>query len=187
MALQALENWQKAAHQPVTGKIQVGSAQWALLKREATANRLPAGLSNGVVQRTLGSPTGYAIDGSQGSRLPNCVRVLQADPASPHGVKIIISTQAAYAGWAKGRDGKMHLYHTPDGVFALYYPDPLKDKAYSAEFFHAAMPWAIYFNGGVAFHYDGLFPSHGCVHIPSMALAKQIYYLPLKTPVVIHE
>lgn len=179
--LQALENWQKATSQPTTGKITVGSTQWQMLQAEATANRLLAGVDPRSV--AAAKANGLAIDGSKS---PSCVRVLQADPTAPQGVKIVVSISASYAGQALGTDHQYHNYVTPNGTFRLYYRDPLGANAYSSTYFHAPMPWAVYFNGGVAFHYDGLSPSHGCVHIPSMDIAHYLYTLPLGTTVVIH-
>jgi hypothetical protein len=51
----------------------------------------------------------------------------------------------------------------------------------------AYMRWAACFNGGQCFHYDGLYASHGCVHIPSITAAKYIHDLPYGTRVVVHE
>jgi hypothetical protein len=58
---------------------------------------------------------------------------------------------------------------------------------YSKEFNNAPMHYAACFNGGQCLHYDGLFPSHGCIHIPSMTTARYIGSLPIGTTVVVHE
>jgi len=183
MALKALEQWQKAAGQPVTGKIQVGSTQWQLLKREATANRLLPGISTASVTYVVqyGKPL---IDYG---KTAGCAHALAPDPTAPHGVKVTISSGASSAGLAMGTDHKYHEYTTPNGMFQIGWQDPDGVNAYSHSYFHADMPWATCFIGhDVCFHYDGDAPSHGCVHVHDKNAAHELYLLPRGTEVNVH-
>jgi lipoprotein-anchoring transpeptidase ErfK/SrfK len=67
-----------------------------------------------------------------------------------------------------GRPG----WRTPTGTFHVTY----KDIDHKSELFDgAAMPYSVFFNGGIAFHYGSLsVPSHGCIHL-SLAAAKTYY------------
>jgi hypothetical protein len=183
LALKALEQWQKAANQPITGKVQVGSTQWQLLKQEATANRLPVGISAASVAYVAkhGKPI---IDYG---KTAGCVHALVPDPVAPHGIKAIISAGASSAGRALGNDGKYHNYATPNGMFQIGWRDPDGVNAYSHTFFHASMAWATCFIGhDVCFHYDQSAPSHGCVHVHDMNAAHELYKLPVGTEVNVH-
>ncbi|HVX24327.1 MAG TPA: L,D-transpeptidase [Candidatus Saccharimonadales bacterium] len=180
----ALQTWQHAKGHKPSGRIRVNSAQWRQLQETATADRLAYGLDAKSVAAAKHDSTHWAIDASQA---PACVRVLHYLPAQ-NTVKTVFSSQAAYAGWAYNTEGQLEHYHTPNGVFHLEYKDPAGINAYSSTYDHAPMPWASCFIGSsVCFHQDGLFPSHGCVHIPSMADASLIYHrVPLGTIVRVH-
>ena len=49
------------------------------------------------------------------------------------------------------------------------------------------MYWVSFFDGSEALHYDGLWPSHGCVHIADQSVAETIEQdAPMGTTVVVH-
>jgi hypothetical protein len=101
-----------------------------------------------------------------------------------HRGHVYISDQTAIAtgGWIGG----VH-YVTPDGVFAIYAKGGPNTRVHCRCAWNGApMPWATYFYRGDAIHQDGLFPSHGCVHVPSWYLAERIHNLPYGTTVVVH-
>jgi hypothetical protein len=168
-----LRSWQKVAGYAVTGRVSVGSRQWNQLKREATASRLPGYLD----KRSIDAATqnGWSIDASQS---PGMVTVLHYEPKLGQVVQTL-SIPASYGGWIKGK-----RYYTRNGVFRIH-------DVYGIDFwsttYNAPMRWAACFDGGRCFHFDGLGPSHGCVHIPSMAAAKYIHDRPLRTVVVVHD
>lgn len=171
-----LRSWQKLAGYPVTGTIAVGSRQWNQLRREAAVERLPAYISQTAVQAAR--QEGWAIDASKS---PGMVSVLRYDPS----LKLVVVTldiSAAYGGY-KADDGITH--QTTDGLFRIQYKGGYD---YMSNLYPGAyMRWAACFNGGQCFHYDGLYASHGCVHIPTLPAAKYIHDLPYGTRVVVHE
>jgi hypothetical protein len=171
-----LRSWQKLAGYRVTGTISVGSGQWNRLRREATVERLASYISQTAIQAARGG--GWAIDASKS---PGMVTVLHYDP-SLRLVVVTLSISAAYGGY-KADDGITHS--TTDGVFRIYarYGPDFVSRTYN----DAPMPYAACFNGGQCLHYDGLYASHGCIHIPSMSAAKYINSLRLGTTVVVHE
>lgn len=64
-----------------------------------------------------------------------------------------------------GREG----HRTPPGTFTVGWKN-IDHK--SSEFDDAPMPYAIFFNGGIAFHEGSLSnPSHGCIHLSHSAAA----------------
>lgn len=181
--LQALQAWQQAAGQPVTGQVQVGSSQWQMLQADAAANRLPVGVSPASVAyvKQHGKPI---IDYGMSA---GCVHALAPDPSSPLGVKVTVASGASSAGRALGTDHQYHNYTTPKGMFQIGWKDPDGPKAYSHSYFHAPMPWATCFVGhDICFHYDGPAASHGCVHVHSMDAAHELYLLPEYTEVNVH-
>jgi hypothetical protein len=170
-----LRSWQKLAGYPVTGSITVGSRQWNQLRREATVSRLAGYISRSAISAARSE--GWAVDAS---KAPGVVSVLHYDPATSL-VVVTLSISAAYGGY-KADDGITH--NTTNGVFRIqaeYGPDFV-----SHLYNNAPMPYAACFNGGQCLHYDGLYPSHGCIHIPSMSAAIYINRLPLGTTVVVH-
>jgi hypothetical protein len=170
-----LKSWQKLAGYPVTGSITVGSRQWNQLRREATVSRLASYISQSAIQAARDES--WAIDASKS---PGVVSVLHYD-RSLRLVVVTLSISAAYGGY-KADDGITHS--TTDGLFRIQARYP---RDFMSQKYHAPMPWAACFNGGQCFHYDGLYASHGCVHIPSMPAAKYIHDLPIGTRVVVHE
>jgi hypothetical protein len=59
------------------------------------------------------------------------------------------------------RSGRPSMPTAP-GVFHVSY----KDKNHVSSIYHVAMPYAVFFNGGDAFHQGSLAESsHGCVHL----------------------
>jgi len=175
-----LRNWQKSAGYRPSGSVTVGGSQWNRLRREATVDRLAGYISKTAVQAARRE--GWAVDASKS---PAIVSVLRYDPALRQ-VLVTLSISAAYGGY-KSDDGVTHV--TYDGVFRIfaehdqYYTAHVPGKPWNG----APMPYAACFNGGDCLHYDGLFPSHGCVHIPSWSAAKYIDRLPIGTVVVVHE
>lgn len=171
-----LKSWQKLAGYPATGSITTGSRQWNQLRREAAVERLPAYISQTAVQAAR--QEGWAIDASKS---PGMVSVLRYDPS----LKLVVVTldiSAAYGGY-KADDGITH--QTTDGLFRIQYKGGYD---YMSNLYPGAyMRWAACFNGGQCFHYDGLYASHGCVHIPTLPAAKYIHDLPYGTRVVVHE
>lgn len=65
-------------------------------------------------------------------------------------------------------------FTTPAGSFRVFRRE-VKSWSYS---YHVWLPWAAYFNGGIAFHGSAQVPSyaasHGCVRIP-MPFAEEVY------------
>jgi hypothetical protein len=176
MTNSGLKSWQKLAGYPVTGSVTVGSRQWNQLRREATVERLASYISRSAIQAARSQ--GWAIDASKS---PGMVSVLRYD-RSLRLVVVTLSISAAYGGY-KADDGITHS--TTDGVFRIYarFGPDFVSRTYD----NAPMPYAACFNGGQCLHYDGLYPSHGCIHIPSMTAAKYINSLPIGTTVVVHE
>ncbi|HEU5004511.1 MAG TPA: L,D-transpeptidase family protein [Candidatus Saccharimonadales bacterium] len=174
LTMSGLQRWQKAEGYRPTGWIVVGSSQWNKLRSEATVERLPSYISQTAISAARQS--GWAVDASKS---PAIVSVLRLNPVTKN-VTVALSTPVAYAGNIDGVQ-----YTTHDGVFHIYAkfgPDFV-----SREYNNAPMPYAACFNGGQCLHYDGLFPSHGCIHIPSMSYARYINRLPRGTTVVVHE
>jgi len=61
-----------------------------------------------------------------------------------------------------GRKG----FRTPPGTFRVAF----KKRDHVSSIYDAEMPWAVFFNGGVAFHEGSLdVLSHGCVHLSPAA------------------
>jgi lipoprotein-anchoring transpeptidase ErfK/SrfK len=57
-----------------------------------------------------------------------------------------------------GRKG----YRTPAGTFRVSF----KSRAHVSSIYDAAMPYSVFFNGGIAFHQGSLSQkSHGCIHL----------------------
>jgi hypothetical protein len=174
-----LKHWQTAAGFRATGTVAVGSRQWNKLRHEATVDRLASYISATAIQAARQG--NWAVDASKS---PAIVTVLHYDSAI-RGVVVALSIAAAYGGY-KVDDGVVHS--TGNGVFRIfaehdqYYTAHVPGKPWNG----APMPYAACFNGGDCLHYDGLFPSHGCIHIPSWSAAKYIDSLPLGTTVVVH-
>ena len=64
---------------------------------------------------------------------------------------------------ASGRPG----YRTYAGTFTVYWKDI---NHHSSEFNNAPMPYAVFFDGGIAFHEGSIYiESHGCVHLTQSA------------------
>lgn len=58
---------------------------------------------------------------------------------------------------------------TPPGTFHVTF----KDRHHVSSVYHVAMPYAVFFHGGDAFHEGSLrVSSHGCVHLSAAAAAK---------------
>lgn len=176
MTNSGLRTWQKLAGYPMTGSIAVGSSQWNQLRREATVERLAGYINQSAIQAA--GRAGWAVDASKS---PGVVSVLHYD-RSLRLVVVTLSISAAYGGY-KADDGITHS--TTNGVFRIYarFGPDFVSRTYD----NAPMPYAACFNGGQCLHYDGLYPSHGCIHIPSMTAAKYINSLPIGTTVVVHE
>jgi hypothetical protein len=169
-----LKLWQKLAGYRVTGTISVGSRQWNQLKSEAVVTRLAGYISRSAI--SAARQYGWAVDASKS---PGMVSVLHSTGGT---VQVALIISAAYGGY-KADDGITHS--TTDGVFRIFFKGGY-DYA-STEYPGAYMRWAACFNGGQCLHYDGLYPSHGCIHIPSMPAAKFIHDLPYGTIVVVHD
>ena len=76
-------------------------------------------------------------------------------------------------------------YETPPGVYKVY---SKQERSWSVPY-RVWLPWASYFNGGIAFHEYPEVPvesaSHGCVRVP-LGDAQYLYgQTPLGTPVVV--
>jgi hypothetical protein len=139
----------------------------------SAASRLPTYLSPQSVK--IARQHGWAVDAS---KLPAMVTVLHYNSATKR-VSVTLSIQAAFGGNIGGVQ-----YSTENGVYRIYLK---KGSGFVSTLYPGAkMAWATFFHGGEAFHHDGLFPSHGCVHIPSMTAAKYIHDLPMGTTVVVH-
>ena len=176
MSNAGLKSWQKLAGYHVTGAISVGSRQWNQLRSEATVSRLASYISQTAISAARAG--GWAVDAS---KAPGMVSVLHYDPATRL-VVVTLSISAAYGGY-KADDGITHS--TTNGTFRIYaeYGPDFVSRTYD----NAPMPYAACFNGGQCLHYDGLYSSHGCIHIPSMSAARYIDQLPIGTTVVVHE
>lgn len=168
-----LKKWQRRDGYRPTGWITIGSSQWNRLRHEVMRFNLPDYLDPQAIGAARQG--GWAVDASKS---PGMVTVLHFD-ARKRRMSVTLSIAASYGGEIHG-----HPYTTDDGFFHVY-------ADFSVDFYSkkydAPMPWAACFNGGQCLHYDGLFASHGCVHIPSMTAAKYINGLGTGVPVVIHE
>jgi hypothetical protein len=166
-----LRGWQSAAGYKPTGTITFGSRQWNTLRSQATVTRLAGYISQAAINGTR--QTGWAVDASKS---PSIVTVL-------HYVGGIVQATASIA--ASYGDARGPLYVTTPGVFTIY--AQMGYDFYSRKYDNAPMHWAACFNGGQCLHYDPLTTSHGCIHIPSMPLARFIGSLPVGTTVVVHD
>lgn len=167
-----LQGWQKANGYRSTGSVVIGSSQWNKLRQQATVSRLAGYISQTAINAARSS--GWAVDASKSQWR---VVILRYMPES--GVHVALSIAASFGGPIGGVQ-----YRTDDGVFRIYAefgPDFVSQE------YHAPMAYAACFNGSQCLHYDGLFPSHGCIHIPSMSAAQYINRLPIGTTVVVHE
>jgi cell wall hydrolase len=76
-------------------------------------------------------------------------------------------------------------YDTPTGDYEVYLQD---EDAYSYKY-DAPMPWASFFNGGIAIHESSDVPgypaSHGCVRMPASFAERVFRFAELGTPVVV--
>ena len=169
-----LIRWQKAAGYSATGSVTIGSRQWNQLRREAVVSRLAGYISQ--TASTAARQSGWAIDASKS---PSVVSVLHYTGGT---VQVTLSISASYGGY-KADDNSVHT--TYDGSFRIY--AEYGAAFVSREYNNAPMPYAACFNGGQCLHYDGLFPSHGCIHSPSWSAARYIDSLPIGTTVVVHE
>lgn len=169
-----LTRWQRVASFATTGTITVGSRQWQQLRSEATISRLPGYIDRRSV--AAARKGGWVVDASKS---PAMVNVLHYD-LNLGRVVVALSIAAAYGGNIGGVQ-----YTTANGVFHIYaeFGAGFVSRLYN----NAPMPYAACFNGGQCLHYDGLFPSHGCIHIPSWSAARYIDRLPIGTAVVVHE
>ena len=169
-----LQRWQAAAGYLPSGSVATGSRQWIQLHREAVISRLAGYISQTAI--TAARQTGWAVDAS---KAPSVVSVLRYSGGT---VQVALSISAAYGGY-KADDNITHT--TYDGTFPIY--AEYGADFVSREYNNAPMPYAACFNGGQCLHYDGLFPSHGCIHIPSWSAARYIDSLPIGTTVAVHE
>jgi hypothetical protein len=176
-----LKGWQRKTGVHVSGQIEIGSAAWKKLQREATVFRPPPGIDPRSI--TGARQQGWAIDAS---KTTNKLYVLRYNAAT-HRIWVAMSTPTSFGGC--NSDG---CFATPDGAFKVY------RKAGANEVSHewdvdgkpAPMPYSLYLsvgNGGTAVHYDPLGDSHQCVHIPSWSMAQYLYLqFPVGALVVIH-
>jgi len=77
-------------------------------------------------------------------------------------------------------------YETPAGTYSVF----RKEESSWSVPYEVWLPWASYFNGGIALHESDSVPaqpaSHGCVRLPS-PLAKTAYdFAPIGTPVIVY-
>jgi hypothetical protein len=168
-----LKRWQAVAGHQVTGRIRIGGQQWRQLKREATAYWRASGTD--ARARSAARHSGWAIDASKESDRVNVLRYSRKH----HELRITLSIPASFGGHI---DGKFRP--STNGVWRIYLKKGPDFK--SKEWHNAPMPWAAFYHGGEALHYDPLGASHGCIHIPSMQAAKYIHDRPMGTMVVVH-
>lgn len=173
-----LKKWQRREGYNPTGWITIGSSQWNRLRHEEMEFRLPDYLDPQAVGAAR--QNGWAVDASKS---PGMVNVLHFD-ARKRKMTATLSIAASYGGFIDGKDrpstnGVFHIFaeHGPD--YTAHVPGKPWDGA--------PMPYATCYNGGECLHEDGLFVSHGCIHIPSYDAARYINGLPLGTTVVVHE
>jgi len=167
----ALKQWQRANHLKPSGTITVGSPEWKLLVRQAQLPPIPPNISE--ISVAAAKLNGWAIDANKS---PSVVSVLRYNAATKK-LEIPWSSPAAYG------DLRGPQYVTADGVFQIY----LKAVEYYSQAYSTMMYWVSFFDGGEALHYDGLWPSHGCVHIAVQLVAETIEQeAPLGTTVVVH-
>lgn len=95
---------------------------------------------------------------------------LTADPCSPAARACVdLATQQAWlTNGSRVIYGPVHVrtgrpsFPTAPGTFHVTY----KDRNHVSSIYHQAMPYAVFFNGGDAFHQGSLaVSSHGCVHL----------------------
>jgi peptidoglycan hydrolase-like protein with peptidoglycan-binding domain len=169
-----LKQWQQKVGRKTTGQVVIGSSEWNQLRTEATTFRPPSYINSGSIY--YARQAGWAIDAS---KHPGMVSVLHYESGSGQ-MLITLSISASYGGYIDGA-----FRPTVDGVGHIYAKEGADFR--SSEWHNAPMPWAAFFSGGQALHYDPLGASHGCIHIPSMSAAKYIHDLPYETAVVVHE
>ncbi len=65
-------------------------------------------------------------------------------------------------------------FATPPGTFRVSF----KNKDHVSSIYDQAMPYSVFFNGGIAFHAGSLSAqSHGCIHLSREAAAKYFHTL----------
>lgn len=150
----------------------VGPGTWQVWSEKGSMKSVLASFDSRT--KAAAKKNGWAIElhlhGNEGS-----TRVLHYSAGK---WSLPVASPSSSAGWARDKHGVLRYYTTCTGVYYLGKPDPLGINAYSSEYHHAAMAWARYWCGGEAFHQDGLYASHGCVHLPSYADAELIWKLP---------
>jgi peptidoglycan hydrolase-like protein with peptidoglycan-binding domain len=167
----ALKQWQRTNRLKPTGTITVGSADWNRLISQAQLPPIPPNISEIAV--AAAKLNGWAIDANKD---PSVVSVLRYNAVTKQ-LKIPWFSPAAYG------DLRGPQYVTADGVFQIY----LQSVTYYSQAYSTMMYWVSFFDGSEALHYDGLWPSHGCVHIAIQAVAETIEQdAPLGTIVVVH-
>lgn len=156
----------------------VGSSTWKVLSYRGSLSSILASFDPRVV--AAAKQTGWAIElhlhGNTGS-----TRVLHYTNGT---WSLPVASRSSSAGWAHDQHGVLKHYTTCTGEHRLYRRDPNGVNAYSSEYGHASMAWAHYWCGGDAFHQDGYYDSHGCVHLKSYDDAHLIWTLPEGTYVL---
>jgi peptidoglycan hydrolase-like protein with peptidoglycan-binding domain len=171
----------QSAHGLVADGI-VGPKTWAALRGTSPAPAASAGLPAGISAQAIakaraGSP---AVDINLTTKK---LYVLKPGPAQGQ-VVVAISSPISAGGTIKGVK-----YQTPVGSFSIGREEGRDYRSHSvtdSEGNGAPMPFAAFFKDGKAIHQGSLGPSHGCVHVPSMANAIAINKLPPGTLVVVH-
>lgn len=167
----SLKQWQHANRLKPTGTITVGSSEWNRLVSQAQLPPTPPNISE--ISVAAAKLSGWAIDAN---KEPSVVSVLRYNAATKQ-LTIPWSSPAAYG------DLRGPQYVTADGVFQIY----LKSVRYYSQEYSTMMYWVSFFDGSEALHYDGLWPSHGCVHIAVQTVAETIEQAaPLGTTVVVY-
>lgn len=84
-------------------------------------------------------------------------------------------------------NGRYHAFTTPNGAFHVVSKAGPDER--SKQWHNLPMPWAVYYTWTwLGVHQDPLGPSHGCTHVPSMAVMQYInQHIPLGALVIKHD
>lgn len=151
----------------------------AAKRLEADVARLPSGISSAAV---FGAERdGWSADASKRT---GRLYLLRRSSKTGH---VVVSLRSPTSFGGCNSDG---CFTTPNGVFNVIRKggaDHRSNQWKMANGLGSVMAWPVFFHGGVAIHYDPLGASHECVHVPSMADAKNIHdHLPIGARVVVH-
>jgi peptidoglycan hydrolase-like protein with peptidoglycan-binding domain len=172
----------KGSSGPAVAGLNMRLAELSYLPAETRSSRFGPATYHGVVAFQM--LNGLAPDGVVGPRTRAALETAERPRPrlSLAGSRIEVARSAQIAFLVKGGEvaRTIHVstgksgFTTPAGTFRVYRRE-VKSWSYS---YHVWLPWAAYFNGGIAFHGHAQVPSyaasHGCVRIPT-PFAEEVY------------